>query len=526
MKKSHVLPLLGAIFSSYAIQANADVLPLTPLYDVTPDIVGGEPAKASEWKFYTQIMSRNSNRSFCGASYIGDGFVLTAAHCVVGDSPSQIAVKIGGYRYNGTDGVRATVSHIYIHPQYNTVNLKNDIALLKLTTVPQGVTSVNIASGSLSQYASVGDPLTVAGLGRTSEGGRPPSVLQAVDVPLVSDATCRQAGGSYQNVGDVAFCAGIPQGGIDSCQGDSGGPIVINNGGAVTQLGIVSWGIGCARPNKYGVYSDIAALRSFIDGIKGTTPPVSDVVSVGYTANETIAGFNVGEAKTHTYTLRNTGDVSFTVDQLQVTGNSVITTPVVYKDTCSQRALAAKQQCQVGIEFNGLRTGQAQAQLRFTTDKTTTAFRATVSATVTEASAPPSGSCDVATWHAASTYNTGDVVAWQSQYWEAQWWTQGVDPTTSGPWGVWQAVDSVDCGSVNPPTKPTPPVVEPEPPVTPPTDSTQYQAGTNYSAGDVVTNNGQTYQCKSWPYNLWCGATPSAYEPGVGYSWQTAWDKI
>lgn len=178
-EKSNVLPLLGTIFSSYAIQANVEVSPLTPLYDVTPYIVGGEPSKASEWKFYVQIMSRNSNRSFCGASYIGDGFVLTAAHCVVGDTPSQIA----GYHYNGTDGVRATVSNIYIHPQYNTVNLKNDIALLKLTAGTQGVTSVNIASGSLSQYVSVGDQLAVAGLGRTGEGGPPPSVLQEVDVP-------------------------------------------------------------------------------------------------------------------------------------------------------------------------------------------------------------------------------------------------------------------------------------------------------------------------------------------------------
>ncbi|MCV5224826.1 trypsin-like serine protease, partial [Escherichia coli] len=83
-------------------------------------------------------------------------------------------------------------------------------------------------------------------LGRTSEGGSSPTRLQEVDVPLVSDATCRQAGGNYTTVGEMAFCAGIPQGGIDSCQGDSGGPIVINRGGAITQLGVVSWGIGCA----------------------------------------------------------------------------------------------------------------------------------------------------------------------------------------------------------------------------------------------------------------------------------------
>ncbi|MBO0217004.1 trypsin-like serine protease, partial [Vibrio sp. Vb2880] len=90
-----------------------------------------------------------------------------------------------------------------------------------------------------------------------------------------------------------AFCAGIPQGGIDSCQGDSGGPLVINRGGAITQLGVVSWGIGCARPGMYGVSSDIAALRSFVDGAIGTSTPPKDNVSVGYTANQTLPAFNV-----------------------------------------------------------------------------------------------------------------------------------------------------------------------------------------------------------------------------------------
>ena len=95
-----------------------------------------------------------------------------------------------------------------------------------------------------------GDFITVAGLGRLSEGGSRPSNLQEVSVPLVSDQVCNQSGGSYANVGDVAFCAGFAQGQKDSCSGDSGGPIVVNSGGQTVQLGIVSWGVGCARPAK------------------------------------------------------------------------------------------------------------------------------------------------------------------------------------------------------------------------------------------------------------------------------------
>ncbi len=95
-----------------------------------------------------------------------------------GDAPNQIAVKIGGVIYNGTDGVRSNVSQIYVHPSYNASTLSNDIALLKLTSIPQGVVKVDIAAGSVSQYAGVGDWLTVAGLGRTSEGGSSPTALQ------------------------------------------------------------------------------------------------------------------------------------------------------------------------------------------------------------------------------------------------------------------------------------------------------------------------------------------------------------
>lgn len=504
--------------------ASADVLSQTQNHFIQPKIVGGITADPADWKFYTQIVSRYGNRSYCGASYIGDGYVLTAAHCVEGDHPSQIAVKIGGSIYNGTDGVRANVSEIHMHPDYRRATLSHDIAVLKLSSVPQGVSAVEIAAGSLSQYAGIGDWLTVAGLGRTSEGGSSPTRLQEVDVPLVSDATCRQAGGNYTTVGDVAFCAGVPQGGIDSCQGDSGGPIVINRGGVVTQLGVVSWGIGCARPGQYGVYSDIAALRNFVDGVIGASTQPVENVSVGYTETQTLASFNVGEIKQHGFVISNTGNTAFTVESINAIGSGVANALVVANDQCSKSTLAANATCRVDVEFGAAQAGEASVTLNFAIDKTSTQYQAVAKAQAKSITAPPTGSC-ASEWQASAVYNNGDFVSWNGKLWQAQWWTQGDDPAESGPWGVWKAVDDATCSSnqlpVEPPTEPVPPT-EPTQPAT----GDAYQTGVQYLAGDVVTNHGASYQCLSWPNSLWCSSTPSAYEPGVGSAWTHAWLKL
>ena len=96
--------------------------------------------------------------------------------------------------------------------------------------------------------------------GYTSEGAISlPKFLRKVTVPIVSRTSCNQA--YFNGVTVNMFCAGYAEGGKDSCQGDSGGPMV----NPYKQLiGVVSWGVGCARPNLPGVYTRVSRYLTWI----------------------------------------------------------------------------------------------------------------------------------------------------------------------------------------------------------------------------------------------------------------------
>lgn len=61
------------------------------------------------------------------------------------------------------------------------------------------------------------------------------------------------------------LCAGKQ--GKDSCSGDSGGPMQIGTGNQWTQIGIVSWGIGCGKSFYPGVYTRVTEVKEWIDKI-------------------------------------------------------------------------------------------------------------------------------------------------------------------------------------------------------------------------------------------------------------------
>lgn len=85
-------------------------------------------------------------------------------------------------------------------------------------------------------------------------------------MPIIARTECNRY--LHNRVNEHMLCAGYAEGGRDSCQGDSGGPLVCYTNGHWWLQGIVSWGIGCAEPQRPGVYVDV---KEFVDWIQSNT---------------------------------------------------------------------------------------------------------------------------------------------------------------------------------------------------------------------------------------------------------------
>jgi len=231
----------------------------------TPKIVGGQNAVQGEFPFIVSLRS-GSYGHFCGGSLIAPNWVLTAAHCVKGGSVDE--VWIGLLNQNDQAGVeKMKTVKIIAHAGYDSSSMENDFALIQLDkNSSYKPISLNEKELSVMGVDASSMIATTAGWGALREGSYSlPNSLQKVDIPLVSQTTCNEKTAYNGDIKDSMLCAGYKQGGKDSCQGDSGGPLVMRdqNGEAIL-IGVVSWGEGCARSNKYGVYAKVSSAISWV----------------------------------------------------------------------------------------------------------------------------------------------------------------------------------------------------------------------------------------------------------------------
>lgn len=296
-------------------------------------------ADIEDWPGMASLQSVSGKNVYheCGATMIAPDWALTAAHCVenvrvetTGRAAQYIAGPDGTLSRAGTLAVAIgrgdlsdlpgnavfPVAELVVHPEYQpgAPERGHDLALLRLAGRWDGalmpLDGLTGRAGNIhAPYADV----LAAGYGRKGETARdedaiirgsrhvtaPSLVLQEGYVPPVETALCQrqirdgleEAGlaGLYPDVGiDPVrqICAGT--GGSDACQGDSGGPLILRAGaGDPVQIGVVSWGIGCGRAERPGIYMRVSAYRDWIirttglpmletNGVPGQDEPVPE----------------------------------------------------------------------------------------------------------------------------------------------------------------------------------------------------------------------------------------------------------
>jgi len=242
-----------------AVATTTYFVPVASATDFSTKIVGGEEAVRGEYPFIVSLQGRYGH--FCGGALIRKDWVMTAHHCVERGAPSTIVIGMHDRKsLEGTESFRP--SQVISHPKANTETMTYDFALIRL----DGESKFEPIELNREEITRVADMIT-AGWGATRQGGGLAQLLQKVTVPFVSAAICGGEGAYPGKLDESMICAGLDSGGKDSCQGDSGGPLLVGTGADRKLAGVVSWGEGCARPMKYGVYSKVSAAMEWVDTI-------------------------------------------------------------------------------------------------------------------------------------------------------------------------------------------------------------------------------------------------------------------
>ncbi|CAH1788527.1 unnamed protein product [Owenia fusiformis] len=194
----------------------------------------------------------------CGGSIINNKWILTAAHCLSATGDASGYQIEYGMNIRDTGTLDDPVQYIR-HEDYDSGTNENDIALMELSGTLSWSSTVRPVCQPTTANID-GRQSVVSGWGTEFSGGTVTTELRHVQKTIVSNDECLN---SYTSIFDSSLCAGLDDEG-DSCQGDSGGPLSINENGRWLEVGVVSWGRGCAVPGYPGVYARVSSYLQWI----------------------------------------------------------------------------------------------------------------------------------------------------------------------------------------------------------------------------------------------------------------------
>jgi trypsin len=247
-------------------------------------VVGGSTADGADWPFIAALVVRGepADRSqFCGGSVADANHVITAAHCLEGETAEALDVVVGRTRLADTGGQRVPVASIAIQPDYSGDGSNHDIAVLRLAA-PVAAAPIAPATPEEAGLAAAGQPVRVAGWGLVSQSPNvTPALLQQAPLTVLGPNRCRKAYGTDFDT-NFLVCAGTPDvGPPDSCSGDSGGPLVADGPAGPRLVGIVSFGSEvCGDPLAPAAYTRVSSESAFVTSQLGGAPPVGPPASL------------------------------------------------------------------------------------------------------------------------------------------------------------------------------------------------------------------------------------------------------
>ncbi|XP_031622055.1 trypsin-1-like isoform X2 [Contarinia nasturtii] len=249
-------------------------------------IIGGTNAVRGSMPFMASLTRRGGH--YCGASIINEQWLVTAAHCVCTGfdeimPPHRIRAIVGlhaisEFKHKDDNTINDSFEKAYeiqfrnivVHPNYECKRPDNDIALLELSQpikFSKSVQPICISSnGKNKTYDN--EAAFISGWGNLDEEfniGTRPDILQIAEVRVWSNYECQASFDQQKKMKTIQstqMCAGKRSGGVDACWADSGGPMVSTGDDGL--IGIVSTGIGCARPGLPGIYTRVSEYTQWI----------------------------------------------------------------------------------------------------------------------------------------------------------------------------------------------------------------------------------------------------------------------
>ncbi|XP_067883720.1 coagulation factor XI-like [Heterodontus francisci] len=231
-------------------------------------VFGGNVSLPGEWPWQVSIYFDQWDKfnHFCGGSIIASHWIITAAHCFQrNEDLRHWKVYAGITKLSDITNTTSfyKIEQIIIHEEYNDVTEGYDVALLKLDqAILFNSYQMPICLPTSEENTSMGNTCWITGWGET-ESGQISQVLLKARVPVMSHESC-QSHYSEHNITEHMMCAGYEEGKIDTCKGDSGGPLACEHGGDWYLVGITSWGKGCAKKGKPGIYIRVSKFQAWV----------------------------------------------------------------------------------------------------------------------------------------------------------------------------------------------------------------------------------------------------------------------